>query len=52
MMSLSGEKQADIVDAFYTTSRYLDAILNINDVYFDNTVSQINPSGPRITMPP
>ena len=36
MMSLS--------DAFNTTSRYLDDILNINNVYFDNMVSQIYPS--------
>ena len=39
-MSLSNEKQADIIDAFNTTSRYLDNILN-NNVYFDNMVSQI-----------
>ena len=38
---LSDDKQADIIDAFNTTSRYLDDILNINNVYFDNTVSQI-----------
>ena len=44
MMSLSDDKQADVIDAFNTTSRYLDDILNINDVYFDNIVSQINPS--------
>ena len=30
--------------AFNTTSRYLDDILNINNVYFDNMVSQIYPS--------
>ena len=36
--------QADIIDAFNTTSRYLDDILNINNVYFDNIVTQINPS--------
>ena len=41
MMSLSDEKQADVIDAFNTTSRYLDDILNINNVYFDNMVSQI-----------
>ena len=29
MMSLSDDKQADIIDAFNTTSRYLDDILNI-----------------------
>ena len=44
MMSLSNDKQADIIDAFDTTSRYLDEILNINNVYFDNMVSQIYPS--------
>ena len=41
MMSLSVDKQADVIDAFNTTSRYLDDILNINNVYFDNMVSQI-----------
>ena len=40
MMSLSDDKQADVIDAFNTTSRYLDDILNINNVYFDNMVSQ------------
>ena len=29
MMLLSDDKQADIIDAFNTTSRYLDDILNI-----------------------
>ena len=38
MMSLPDDKQADIIDAFNTTSRYLDDILNINNVYFDNIV--------------
>ena len=36
MMSLSDDKQADVIDAFNTTARYLDDILNINNVYFDN----------------
>ena len=44
MMSLSDDKQADVIDAFNITSRYLDDILNINNVYFDNMVSQIYPS--------
>ena len=44
MMSLSGDKQADVVDEFNTTSRLLDDILNINNIYFDNMVSQIYPS--------
>ena len=41
MMSLSDDKQADIIDAFNTTFRYLNDILKINNVYFDNMVSQI-----------
>ena len=41
MMSLSDDKQADIIDAFNTTSRYLDDILNIDNVYFDIMVSQV-----------
>ena len=44
MMSLSDDKQADIIDPYNTTSRYLDDILNIDNVYFDNMVSQIYPS--------
>ena len=35
MMSLSNDKQADIIDAFNTASKYLYDILNINNVYFD-----------------
>ena len=44
LMSLSDDKQADIIDAFNTTSRNLDDILNIYNVYFDNMGSQIYPS--------
>ena len=41
MMSLSDDTQADVFDALNTTSRYLDDILNFNNVYFENMVSQI-----------
>ena len=41
MMSLSDDKQADIIDSFNTTPRYLDGILNIDNVYLDSIVSQI-----------
>ena len=43
-MPLSDGKLADIIDAFNTTSTYLDDILKINNVYFDNMVSPIYPS--------
>ena len=41
MMSFSDDKQVDVIHAYNTTSRYLNDILNINNVYFDNMVSQI-----------
>ena len=41
---LSDDSQADIIDAINTSSRYLDDILNINNVYFGNMESQIYPS--------
>ena len=31
MISVSGDKQADIIDAFNTTSKYLDGVLKINN---------------------
>ena len=44
MMSLPDDKQADIIDAFYTTFKYLEDIFNIDNVYFDTMISQIYPS--------
>ena len=44
MMSLSDDKQADIIDAFNTLSRYMADILNIKKIYIDIVVSQIYPS--------
>ena len=35
MMSLSPENQADIIEAFNSTSRYLDDLLNIDNIYFE-----------------
>ena len=48
MMTLSDDKPVETIDAFHTTSRYLDDILNINNVYFDNMVRHINPSEPQL----
>ena len=43
MMSLYGDKQADIIDSFNTTSRYLDDILNIdNIIYYILTIWKSN----------
>ena len=44
MKSLSRENQADIIDAFNSTSRYLDDLLNIDNIYFDQMVGRIYPT--------
>ena len=44
MMSLSRENQADIIKAFNSTSRYLDDLLNVDNIYFEHTVERIPPS--------
>ena len=41
MRSLSRENQADIIEAFNSTSRYLDELLNIDNIYFDQMVDRI-----------
>ena len=41
MLSLSPDKQPDILQAFNGTSRNLDDILNVNDPYFHQMVSKI-----------
>ena len=47
MMSLSYDKQADIIDAFYTTSRYLDDFVCLFDLilYVPSTIFQLNRDG-------
>ena len=42
MKSLSRVNQADIIEAFNSTSRYLD-LLNIDNIYFDQMVYRIYP---------
>ena len=43
MTSLSDVKQAEIIEAFKSTSRYLDDLLNIDNSYFEGMVSRIYP---------
>ena len=38
MKSLSPENQSDIIEAFNSTSRYLDDLLNIDNIYFEQMV--------------
>ena len=44
MLSPSDNNQADVVAAFNSTSRYLDDLLNIDNPYFEQIVSQIYPT--------
>ena len=44
MLSLSDNNQADIIEAFTSTSRYLDDLLNIDNPYFEQMVGQIYPT--------
>ena len=43
MDSLNNDNQADVIEAFNSTSRYLDDLLNIDNPYFESMVNQIYP---------
>ena len=42
MMSPSDDTQAEVIEAFNSTSGYLGALLNIDNIYFEGMVSQIS----------
>ena len=44
MKYLSRKNQADIIEAFNSTSRYLEDLLNIDNIYFDQMVDRIYPT--------
>ena len=44
MLSLSEDNQSDVIEAFNSTSRYLDDLLNIDNNFFDSVVNRIYPS--------
>ena len=41
MLSLSEDNQSDVIEAFNSTSRYLDDLLNIDNNFFDSMVNRI-----------
>ena len=43
MDSLNHDNQAGVIEAFNSTSRYLDDLLNIDNPYFEGMVKQIYP---------
>ena len=44
VLSLSDNNRTDIIEAFNSTSRYLDDLLNIVNPYFEQMVGQIYPT--------
>ena len=44
MLSLSEDTQSDVIEAFNSTSRYLDDLLNMANNFFDSTVNHIYPT--------
>ena len=44
MKSLTKEKRYDMINAFNLTSRYLDDLLNIDNIHFEQMVHRIYPS--------
>ena len=44
MLSLSDYNQPDVIEAFNSTSRYMDDLLNIDNPYFERMVGQIYPT--------
>ena len=44
MLSSSDNNQTGIIEAFNSTSRYLDDLLNIDNPYFEQMVGQIYPT--------
>ena len=44
LLSLSEDNQSNVIEAFSSTSRYLDDLLNIDNNFFDSMVNRIYPS--------
>ena len=44
MLSLSDNNQGNVIEAFNSTSRYLDDLLNIDYPYFEQMLGRIYPT--------
>ena len=44
MLSLSEDNQSGVIEAFDSTSRHLDDLLNVDSSFFDSMVGRIYPS--------
>ena len=50
MLYLSDDNQSGVIEAFTSTSRYLDDLLNIDNNFFDSIVNRIYPSELKLKM--
>ena len=48
MKSLTKEKRYDLIDAFNSTSRYLDDLFNIDNIHFELMVHRMYPAEPQL----
>ena len=44
MLSLSDDNQSEVIEAFTSTSQYLDDLLNMDNNFFDSIIDYIYPS--------
>ena len=44
MKSLTKEKRYDLINAFNSTSRYLDDLLNVDNIHVEHMVHRIYPA--------
>ena len=51
MLSLSKDKQSDVIEAFNSTFRYLDDLLNIDSNFSDSMVNHIYLSELQLNKP-
>ena len=51
MLSLSEDNHSDVIEAFNSTSRYLDDLFNIDNNFFDSMVNRIHPSELQLIRP-
>ena len=51
MLSFSDDNHSEVIEAFNSTSRYLDDLLNIDNNLFDSMVNHIYPSELQQILP-
>ena len=44
ILAISDDNQSEVIEAFNSTSLYLDDLLNIDNTFFDSMISHIYPS--------